>query len=150
MKKYIVKLSAEERDTLLNLIRSGKASARRLTHARILLKADSVEGAPGWTDQQISEALDVHPTTVANVRHRLVEAGFDATLQPHPSGHRARKLDGDSEAPLIAMACSQPPSGHHRWTLRLLANPMVELDYVDTVSHETVRQTLKKTNSSRG
>jgi transposase len=150
MKKYIVKLSTEERESLLDLIRSGKASARRLTHARILLKADSAEGQPGWTDQQISEALDVHPTTVANVRQRLVEEGFTAALQPHLSGHRARKLDGDSEAHLIAMACSQPPSGHQRWTLRLLADRMVELNYVDSVSHETVRQTLKKTNSSPG
>jgi transposase len=87
---------------------------------------------------------------VANVRQRLVEEGFTAALQPHPGGHRARKLDGDSEAHLIALACGQPPPGHQRWTLRLLADRLVALDYVDTISHETVRQTLKKTSLSRG
>jgi len=150
MKKYIVTLETEERKLLQQLIRKGKAAARKLTHARILLKADSSEGQPSWTDEQIAQALDIHPATVANVRRRFVEEGLDAALNPRPGGHRRRKLDGDGEAHLIALVCSEPPQGHERWTLRLLAGRMVELQYVDSVSHETVRQTLKKTNSSRG
>lgn len=150
MKKYIVTLEPEERELLQQLIRKGRAAARKLTHARILLKADSSEGQPGWTDERIAQALDVHPATVANVRRRFVEESLDVALNPRPGGHRPRKLDGDAEAHLIALVCSQPPGGHERWTLRLLAARMVELEYVDSVSHETVRQTLKKTNSSRG
>ena len=150
MKKYIVTLEPEERELLQQFVHKGKASARKLTHARILLKADSAAGQSEWTDEQISQALDVHPATVANVRRRLVEEGLDAALNPRPGGHRPRKLDGDAEAHLIALACSQPPQGHQSWTLRLLANRLVELEHVDSVSHETVRQTLKKTNSSRG
>ena len=150
MKKYIVTLEPEEREVLQQLIRKGKGAARRLTHARILLKADSSAGQTGWTDEQIAQALDVHASTVANVRRRLVEEGLDAALNPRPGGHRRRKLDGDAEAHLIALVCSQPPQGHQRWSLRLLASRMVELQYVDSVSHETVRQTLKKTSSSRG
>lgn len=150
MKKYIVTLEPEEREFLKHLIRKGRAAARKLTHARILLKADSSEGQPGWTDERIAQALEVHPATVANVRRRFVEEGLDAALNPRPGGHRPRKLDGDAEAHLIALVCSQAPEGHERWTLRLLADRMVGLEYVDSVSHETVRQTLKKTNSSRG
>jgi transposase len=150
MKKYVVTLEPEEREILQQLIHKGKASARKLTHVRILLKADSAEGQSGWTDEQISQALDIHPASVANVRRRFVEGGLDAALHSRPGGHRRRKLDGDAEAHLIALACSQPPQGHQGWTLRLLAKRMVELEYVDHVSHETVRQTLKKTNSSRG
>lgn len=150
MKKYIVTLEPEEREFLEHLIRKGRTAARKLTHARILLKADSSEGQPGWTDERIAQGLEVHPATVANVRRRYVEEGLDAALNPRPGGHRPRKLDGDAEAHLIALVCSQSPEGHGRWTLRLLANRMVELEYVDSVSHETVRQTLKKTNSSRG
>ena len=150
MKKYIVTLEPEEREFLKHLIRKGRAAARKLTHARILLKADSSEGQPGWTDERIAQALEVHPATVANVRRRFVEEGLDAALNPRPGGHRPRKLDGDAEAHLIALVCSHAPEGHGRWTLRLLADRMVELEYVDSVSHETIRQTLKKTNSSRG
>jgi transposase len=150
MKKYIVTLELEERELLQQLIRKGKAAARKLTHARILLKADSSEGQLGWTDEQIAQALDIHYSTVANVRRRFVEEGLDAALNPRSGGHRPRKLDGDAEAHLIALVCGEPPQGHERWTLRLLADRMVELGYVDAVSHETVRQTLKKTNSSRG
>ena len=144
MKKYIVTLEPEEREVLQQLIRKGKAAARKLTHARILLKADSSAGQTGWTDEQIGEALDVHPSTVANVPRRFVEEGLDAALNPRPGGHRQPKLDGDAEAHLIALVCSQPPEGHQRWTLRLLASRIVELQYLDSVSHETVRQTLKK------
>ncbi len=150
MKRYVVTLESEERELLQQLIHKGKAAARKLTHARILLRADSAKGQSGWTDEQISQALDVHPATVANIRRRFVEEGLDAALNPRPGGHRPRKLDGEAEAHLIALICSQPPEGHQGWTLRLLADRMVELNYVDDVSHETVRQTLKKTNSSRG
>jgi transposase len=151
MKKYIVTLEPEERELLQQLIRKGKAAARKLTRARILLKADSSAGQPGWTDEQIAQALDIHYTTVANVRRRWVEQGLEAALNRRPPTRQyERKLDGEAEAHLIALACSGPPEGHQRWTLRLLADKMVELRYVDSVSHETVRQTLKKTSSSRG
>jgi len=150
MKKYIVTLEPKEREMVQRVIRKGRAAARKLMHARILLKADSSEGQPGWTDERIAQALDIHCATVANVRRRFVEEGLDAALTPRSGGHRPRKLDGDAEAHLIALACGEPPQGHERWTLRLLADRMVELEYVDTVSHETVRQTLKKTSSSRG
>ena len=151
MKKYVVTLELEERELLQQLIRKGKAAARKLTRARILLKADSSEGQPGWTDEQIAQALDIHCSTVANVRRRLVEQGWEAALNRRPPTRQyERKLDGDAEAHLIALVCGEPPQGHERWTLRLLADRMVELGYVDAVSHETVRQTLKKTRSSRG
>ena len=142
-KKYIVTLTTAERDPLLTLISTGHASARRLTHARILLKADSTPGQPGWSDQDISAALEASPVTVARVRQLLVEEGLEAALRRRPARHsRPRKLDGDQEAHLIALACSAPPVGRKRWTPRLLAAKMVELAYVDVVSHETVRQVL--------
>lgn len=150
-KKYRVTLTDDERANLQKLVGSGKAAARSLTHARVLLKADEGEGAPGWDDDRISEALDVGRSTIARVRERFVEEGIDAAVQRHaPANHRQRVLDGVAEAHLIALTCSTPPAGHQRWTLRLLADKMVELEYVDSLSHETVRQTLKKTNSSRG
>ena len=143
MKKYIVKLSEEEREELQELIATGQASARKLAHARILLKADSNESGPGWTDQSIAEALEVSIATIERVRERLVEESLAAALNRHRSGTpRLRKLDGEQEAYLIALACSAPPYGHERWTLRLLANQLVELGYVETISHETVRQVL--------
>jgi transposase len=150
MKRYLVTLTNQERQELHSLINRGKAPARTLTRARILLKADSAQGQTSWTDEEISEALEVHPATVANVRRRFVTEGLDRALHRRPSGHRPRKLDGEAEAHLIALACSHPPRGQQRWTLRLLANRLVELQYVDTVSHETVRQTLKKPRSSPG
>lgn len=144
-KKYIVTLTLEERDGLLNYISLGKGPARQLTHARILLKADQGPNGPGWSDQQISEALEVSLPTIARVRERYVLEGVEGALKRHPhSNPRPRKLDGKQEAHLIALSCSQPPAGHKRWTMRLLASHMVELDYVDAVSHETVRQMLKK------
>ncbi len=144
-KKYIVTLTLEERDGLLNYISLGKGPARQLTHARILLKADQGPNGPGWSDQQISEALEVSLPTIARVRERYVLEGVEGALKRHPhSNPRRRKMDGEQEAHLIALSCSQPPAGHKRWTMRLLASHMVELDYVDTVSHETVRQMLKK------
>jgi len=147
MKKYKVTLTAAERQELSQLIASGKAAAQKLTHARILLKADAGPGGPAWTDQRIAQALEVNVTTV----QRFVEQGVEAALvrkkQDHPS--RPPKLDGAAEARLIALACSAPPEGRKAWTLQLLADKLVELEVVDSVSYETVRQVLKKTSSSR-
>lgn len=150
-KKYVVTLTDEERTMLEDLTRMGKAAARKLTHARILLKADARPGRPGWQDQQICVALDVSESTVRRVRELFVEEGVAAALNPRPARRpRVFKLDGAGEAHLIALACSAPPAGQKRWTLRLLAAQMVELAYVDTLSHETVRQVLKKVNCNRG
>jgi len=151
MKKYIVTLTDEERQRLRALIASGKGSARKLTHARILLKADRRGRKPGCKDATIADGVEVGVSTVERVRQRFVEEGLEAALVPHPSRRQYRpKLGGEEEAHLIALACSKPPEGRARWTLRLLAERMVELEYVDTVSHETVRGVLKKMNSSRG
>ena len=151
MKKYKVTLTVDERQSLHTLLAAGKAAAKKLTHARILLKADAAPDGPGWTDKRIAEAVEVNRTTVEQVRQRFVEQGLEAALvrkkQDRPS--RERKLDGDGEARLIALACSQPPRGRAAWTLRLLADRLVELAVVDAISTETVRQVLKKTNSSR-
>ena len=151
MKKYKVTLSADERQFLHDMIAAGKASALKLAYARILLKADASADGPAWTDVRIAEAVEVNRTTVEQVRQRFVEQGLEAALvrkkQDRPS--RERKLDGDGEARLIALACSQPPRGRAAWTLRLLADRLVELQVVDTISTETVRQALKKTNSGR-
>ena len=145
MKKYIVKLAKEERAYLSKLIAQGKASARKLTHARILLKADSSEDGPGWIDQAISEALEVGTATVERVRQRLVEEGMAAALNRHrPHTPRLRKLDGEQEAHLIALVCSQPEEGQQRWTLQLLADKLVQLQVVESISQETVRQVLEK------
>ncbi len=145
-KKYRVTLTAAERAELAGLLARGKADVRRLRHAQILLKTDQAEGGPAWPDSRIAEALNVGITTVERVRQRFVEEGLAAALSPYRGGKRiySRKLDGTQEAHLIALACSKPPEGRGRWTLRLLARRMVELAYVDSVSYETVRQTLKK------
>ena len=145
-KTYIVNLTDGERQMLKALISAGKGAARRLAHARILLKADQ-----GLTDEAIVEAVEVSRPTVERVRKRFVEEGMDVALDPRrPEKPRQRKLDGCQEAQLIALACSKAPAGQARWTLRLLAGRMVELEYVDSLSYETVRCTLKKTKSSRG
>ena len=149
MKKYIVTLSQEERQHLQAVVKKGQAAVRTRLHAQILLHADTTAAA--WTDEAISTALAVHPTTVAQVRQRCVEEGVEAALPRRRvrMQHR-RKLDGKQEAHLIALACSEPPNGQARWSLRLLADHLVELQIVDTISYETVRQVLKKTPSSRG
>lgn len=127
------------------MVSKGKAAARALTHARILLKTDEAEGGPAWTDDAVCAALDVGLCTVMRVRERFVEEGFDAALRPKRSSYvQPRKLDGHLEAQLVTLACSTAPDGHARWTLRLLADRCVQLGYVDELSHETVRQTLKK------
>jgi transposase len=151
MKKYRVTLEAQERAQLEQLLAKGKADVRRLKHAQILLAADESEDAPGKTDDVIAQALAVGTATVERVRRRFVEQGLELTLSPYrtPQRRHRTKLDGRQEAHLIATACSQPPCGRARWTLRLLANTLVELKLVDTISYETVRVTLKKMNSSR-
>lgn len=150
-KTWRVTLTDTERSALHELIAAGAAPARKLTHARILLKADESSGGPGWSDSVITEALEVSLPTVGRVRKRYVMEGLDAALNHRLSkAQRPPKLDGQQEAHLIALACSEPPTGHARWTLRLLADKMVELEYIESVSHVTVWQTLKKTNSSLG
>jgi transposase len=151
MKVYRVKLTLEERAHLHALLSKGKAAARTLTHARILLKADEGEAGPCLSDDEIALDLDVNRSTVERVRVRCVEEGFEAALRPRPSRQlHPRKLDGVQEAHLVALACSPAPKGRNRWSLRLLADKLVELEIVDDISYETVRQTLKKTNSSHG
>ena len=147
-KKYIVTLTTDEREALEALISAGTDSARKLTRARILLKADE-----DWSDRRISEALDVGTATVGRVRQRFVEwGGIQAIERRKPRRHYERKLDGDTEARLIALACSAPPEGRTRWTLQLLADKLVTLEAVDieSISYETVRQVLKKTGLSLG
>jgi hypothetical protein len=144
--KYAVLLSEVERARLRTLIGCGTAPARLLTHARILLKANQGEGGPGWSDAAIARALEVHPATVGRVRRQYATAGLDAALERRmPDRVYPRTLDGEAEARLIALACSAPPAGHARWSLRLLADEVVRLEVVEAVSHETVRRTLKQT-----
>jgi transposase-like protein len=148
---YRVFLSAEQRAELRGLVGSGTAPARLLTRARMLLKADHGEGGPGWSDAAIAGALDVNPSTVLRVRRQFAAEGLAATLaRKRPDRVYARALDGRQEASLVALACSAPPDGRLRWSLRLLADELVRLEVVEAVSHESVRRTLKKTSSSRG
>jgi transposase len=150
-KKYIVTLTDDERTQLQTLISTGTAAARTLTHARILLKAARRPDGVAATDEEIRAALDVSLATIARVRERCVEEGLEAALLRRSSERpQARKLDGTQEAHLIALHCSPPPDGQARWTLRLLADRLVELEIVDAIAPETVRLTLKKTNSSPG
>ena len=148
MEKYVVELTSEEQKELAQLVSKGKAAARKITHARVLLQANESQGGPAWTDKQISEALGIHTNTIHGIRRRFVEHGLQAALdhkkQDHPS--RKRIVDGDVEAHLIALRCGDPPEGRNRWNLRLLADKLVELEIVPSISHETVRQSLKKTS----
>jgi len=149
--KYAVTMTEAERARLRTLVGSGTAPARMLPRARILLKANQGEGGPGWSDAAIAGAFEMHPTTVARVRRAFVEAGVDVTLErKRPDRVYPRVLDGAAEAHLVALACSDPPTGREQWTLRLLADELVRLEVVEAVSYETVRRTLKQTNSSRG
>jgi transposase len=146
--KYQVNLTQAEREHLENLISAGREKARKLTRARILLKADA-----GWTDTEIVKALDVGLPTVGRIRRRYATEGMTTALNRKPTRRQyERKLDGAAEAQLIALTCSKPPAGYARWSLRLLSERLVTLEQVEveSVSHETVRQVLKKTNSSRG
>jgi len=151
-KIFVVRLSQEERGQLVALVKAGKASALKLVRARILLKADQQEPGPAWTDAEIAEALEVSLKTVFNIRRRWVEQGLEAALErkPQDAPSKPRKLDGKAEAKLVATCCGPPPKGRAKWTLRLLAAKLVELDAVDSISPETVRQALKKTRSSLG
>ncbi len=151
-KRYPVLLDSEQRASLITLTTSGTASARKLTHARILLKADAGEFGPAFLDKAIKAALDVSLSTIQRVRKTFVLEGLEAALLPRrPSqGARPRKFDGEKEAHLIALACSDPPEGYACWTLRLLAEKMVELEHFSSISHESIRQVLKKTNCVPG
>jgi len=150
VKKYIVKLTTDERDRLNALIQKGKAPARQLLKARILLKADASEAGDAWSDGRIAEALDTSIDTIARTRQQLVEDGLDAALtrKHSPNSARKRTFDGAAEAKLIALACSPPPKGRKRWTLALLEDAVVELSIVDRASDNTIGRTLKKTRSS--
>jgi transposase len=150
VKTYVVRLSGEERQQLEMLIRKGKSPARRLLKARILLKADVSEAGDGWSDSRIIEALDASPSMVYRVRKQLVEEGLEAVLSRKQRTTPAVPpiFDGEKEAKLIALACSKPPKGRARWTLRLLENKVVELGIVDRASDSTIGRTLKKTLSS--
>jgi transposase len=145
-KKYIVRLEPREREDLHKLVSKGKGAARKLTHARILLKADDSEGRPGWTDERIAEALGVTRQTVEHVRQRCVEQGLEAALERKKREHGPTLpiLDGAKEAKLVAICCSKPPPGRRRWTLHLLADRLVELNIVESISPDTVRRALKK------
>ena len=143
--KYVVRLTAEEREQLEHMVRAGKGSARVATRARILLKTDE-----GWSAAKVSQALDVALGTVFNCKRRFAEGGLKEVLKDRPQAHRFRKMDDRAEAHLIALACSPAPDGHEHWNLRLLADRMVELGVVESLSYETVRLHLKKTPSSRG
>ena len=149
-KKYVVRLSVEERDLLEALIRKGKSAAQRLLKARILLKADVSQSDDGWSDGRIVEALETSASMVYRVRKQLVEEGFEAVLsrKQRATPAVARIFDGEKEARLIALACSAPPKGRVRWTLRLLEKKVVELRIVDRASDSTIGRTLKKTFSS--
>jgi len=149
--KFRVTLTNDERHQLSALISTGKAAAAKLVHARILLKADQLSGSPTWTDEQIAEALDGSISTVRRVRQSFVEEGLEAALnRKKPTGRQFRKLDGAQEAHLIAIACSSPPEGRVRWTLNLLADKLVKLSIVDSITGECVRTTLKKMSLNRG
>ena len=150
VKKYVVRLSGEERERLEALIRKGKSPAQRLLKARILLKADASEAGEGWSDSRIIKALETSPSMVYRVRKQLVEEGFEAVLsrKQRATPAVARIFDGEKEAKLIALACSKPPKGRVRWTLRLLENKVVELGIVDRASDSTIGRALKKTLSS--
>jgi transposase len=146
--KFVVRLTSEERELLLGMVNTGKRAASVLMRARVLLKADA--DGPNWSDPEIAEAFDVSLSTIHRVRQAFVEESLQASLErKKPTGRQYRKLDGAQEARLIAVACSKPPAGRARWTLQLLADKLVELQIVDSISDECVRTTLKKTRSSR-
>jgi transposase len=149
--KYVVRLDGTERQELETLLATPRVAAERVLRARVLLKADEGAQGPAWPDAAIADAFEISVSKVQQLRQRLVEEGLAATLVRHPSPQaRPRKLDGAQEARLVTLACSAPPAGRGRWTLQLLADQLVTLEVVDTISDETVRRTLKKTCSSPG
>ncbi len=150
-KKYIVDLSQAEQKSLKKLTTTGKHAADKINHARILLKADINQENGGYSDESIASAIDISISTRERVRRRFVESGVEAALNYRPGrGRKQKRLDGEGEAHLIAIACSEAPQGRERWTLPMLSDKMVELNYVESISHETVRQTLKKMKSNLG
>jgi hypothetical protein len=150
--KHVVELTAQERARCLEMVRTGSAPARSITHAQALLHADVGPEGPGWTDAAISAALGITTVTVASIRKTMATAGLDAALSHYrgPRREYRRKLDGHQEAHLIALSRMSPPEGRKRWSLRLLSERMVELGYVDSLSHATVGRVLQKGGSSRG
>jgi len=150
-KKYAVRLNQTERESLEQLVKAGNTSARKLTRAWILLKSNATEDAPNWSYERICEAFNVSEVTVYQVRKSYVENGLEKTInRKKPEREYEHRLDGEAEAHLIALACSEAPEGQERWTLRLLRDRMIKLEYIEDVSHETIRTTLKKTNLSLG
>jgi transposase len=143
-KKYVVRLTKDERKMLLQMVKTGKGAARKLTHARVFVKADA--NGPAWPDTRIADALDVGVRTIESMRQRFVMEGLEAALNRKSGPPRRRKLDGKKESQLVKLACSDAPEGRERWTLRLLAGTLVELAVVESISHEAVRQTLKQTS----
>lgn len=152
MKKHSIQLSKEQRDQVEQLIRKGTAPARHILHAQVLLKAESGENGPNWSNRQIQEAFGVGEVTIWRIRRRFLDHGLTDAIErrPQPERPQKRKIDGEQEAYLIALACGKPPEGRERWTMRLLADKLIQLGYVDQVSHKTVWVTLKKTNSNPG
>lgn len=143
-KKYIVRLTQAERSRLKQLVQTGKTAAHKRLHAQVLLKADIGKHGAGWTDRRIADAFNTTHCTIERIRKRLVEYGLDAAIDRAKGSGRRRKFDGEDEAHLVALTCSEPPQGRARWTLRLLSDHMVRLEYVDSISHDTVRRLLKK------
>lgn len=149
--KYVVRLTSDERKMLFELINKKKANKEKLNRARILLKADCGQEGENWDDNKIAEALYLSPKTVFNTRQSLIEEGLNKTLDRVPiKQKRTRIIQGEEEAHLVALTCGEPPKGHCKWTLRLLSDKMIELEYVDAVSYETIRSALKKTNLNLG
>lgn len=151
-KQHIVRLTPKQREQLQAMVSSGQGPARKLMHARILLKADEGRNGPGWSDGRIAEGLEVSATTVERIRRLYDQKGLSAALErrPQPPRPEKRKIDGTAEAHLVALTCSAAPEGHDHWTMQLLADRLVALRVVPGVSGQTVWRTLKKTNSSRG
>lgn len=152
MSQYSITLSEDQRGHLEQFIKAGQASARAIAHAHVMLKADDSSHGPKWSDRRIEEAYAVSYRTILRIRQRFVEEGMEAALhrRAQPARPAKRKLDGEQEAQVIAVLCHEKPEGREEWTLRMLAQRVVELGIVESVSHESLRQTLKKTNSSRG
>ena len=149
-KRWVVELSQNERTQLEQLIQTGKVAGYKIRHAHMLLQADESELGPSWSDVQVAEAYHTSITTVRNLRKRLVEKGFEAALEREKQANRKIKFDGDTEAKLVALACSEAPEGYSKWSVRLLANRMIECEIVDEISPMTVQRMLKKINLSLG
>jgi DNA-binding MarR family transcriptional regulator len=148
-RKYVVALTEEEREYLKKLIQKGKVSGFRMRHAQILMKLDDAPENKGWTEERIAQAYSSNPVSVCHIARRFVEEGLESALSRREQKNRARKIDGEVEAKVIALACSNPPEGHERWTLRLLRDEVVRLEIAD-IERASVNNILKKMNSSRG